>query len=86
MSYPDFCAVEYNKDELWYETTKDFTGEARKCPPQKGVVIPINEAKVFAQYDFPSRLEEGPYKCDIEISMNKKKMYCFSLFFEIKEV
>lgn len=34
---PDFCAVEFDSKEMWYPMTKNLQGDARKCPPPKGV-------------------------------------------------
>lgn len=34
---PDFCAVEFNKNEFWYDAIKGFEGDQRLCPPPKDV-------------------------------------------------
>ena len=34
---PNFCLVEFNPQEIWYSTTRKFKGDARQCPPRKGV-------------------------------------------------
>lgn len=49
-------------------------------------VLPLHEAVVHAQYDIASRVEEGEYKGDFEIYINKKKTACFTAFGEVKEV
>lgn len=35
--YPDFCAVLFSPLELWHPVARQLKGDARKCPPPKGV-------------------------------------------------
>lgn len=35
--FPDFCAVLFSPAELWYPVADQLQGNARKCPPPKGV-------------------------------------------------
>lgn len=37
--FPDFCAVLFSPLELWYPVSSQLKGDARKCPPPKGVRI-----------------------------------------------
>lgn len=35
--FPDFCAVLFSPVELWFSVADQLEGDARKCPPPKGV-------------------------------------------------
>lgn len=35
--FPDFCAVLFSPLEIWYPVSNQLKGDARKCPPPKGV-------------------------------------------------